>query len=258
MRNGQIAVLNALVRAQQFLDANADALAAVNTSTRKQLDDVVKQLSDYSVAQDGADRGSRGETARQQALRSSLRRSYMRPIAKLAQLKLRTVPEFAALTLPPTTTPPQRLVAAAYSMADAASVHVHVFVDNGLPPTFVDDLRTAAAAVATSIAGRGQHQDRRASATGGLLQEEKRGRIMLQVLDALILAHSADNPPLVAGWTSAKMVRQKSGPVSSSSPTAPAPVQSTAVAVTLTPAPVLVASPASAPTTVTPPVAVAA
>lgn len=49
MRDGQIAVLNALVRAQHFIDANADALAPVNTSTRTQLDDVVKQLSDYSV-----------------------------------------------------------------------------------------------------------------------------------------------------------------------------------------------------------------
>ncbi|HTE45671.1 MAG TPA: hypothetical protein VK636_10540, partial [Gemmatimonadaceae bacterium] len=246
MRDGQIAVLNALVRAQTFLDANADALGAVNTSTRKQLDDVVKQLSDYSVAQDSADRGSRGETARQRSLRLALRRSYMRPVAKLAQLKLRSVPEFAALTLPPTTIPPQRLVAAAYSMADAASVHAQVFVDNGLPPTFVDDLRNAAVAVATSIAGRGQHQDRRAGATVGLLEEEKRGRIILQVLDALILAHSADNPPLVAGWTSAKMVRQKAGPVSGTPTTAPAPVQSTGAPATVTPAPALVTSPAPA------------
>ncbi len=204
MRDGQIAVLNALVRAQHFLDANADAPAAVNTSTRKQLDDVVKQLSDYSVTQDSADRGGRGETARQHALRLTLRRSYMRPVAKLAQLELRSVPEFVALTLPPTTTPPQRLVAAAYAMAEAAGAHAQVFVDNGLPSTFADDLRTAAATVLTSVAGRGQPQNRRAGATVGLVEEEKRGRVILHVLDALILAHLPDNPPLLAEWTSAK------------------------------------------------------
>jgi hypothetical protein len=152
------------------------------TTTRKQLDDVVKQLSDYSVTQDSAARSSRGETARQHALHSALRRSYMRPIAKLAQLELRSVPEFVAFTLPPTTTPPQRLVAAAYAMADAAEAHAQVFVDNGLPPTFIDDPRTAAAAVSASVAGRGQQQGRRAGATVGLLEHEKRGRITLQVL----------------------------------------------------------------------------
>jgi hypothetical protein len=258
MRDGQIAVLNALVRAQQFLDAHADALSGVNTSARKQLDDVVKQLSDYSVTQDSASRGSRGETARQHALRVALRRSYMRPVSKLAQLKLRTVPEFAALTLPPTTTPPQRLVATAYAMADAAGVHAQVFVDNGLPPTFVDDLRAAAAAVSTSIAGRGQLQGRRAGATVGLLEEEKRGRIILQVLDALILAHLAGNLPVIAEWTSAKMVRQKAGSASGSSTTAPAPVQSAGGSATPAPAPALVASPAPAPAAVTSPVGVAA
>src|SRR6195952_670830 len=123
MRDGQIAVLNALVRAQQFMDANAEALAAVNTSTRTQLEDGVKQLSDYSVAPVSADARSRGETARQHALRSALRRSHMRPISKLAQLKLRTVPEFVSMTLPSSTTPPERLGGGGDAMAHAAGAH---------------------------------------------------------------------------------------------------------------------------------------
>jgi hypothetical protein len=216
MRNKQSAVLESLRRAQQFLDTNGDVLAPVNKSTRKQLDDVVSQLSDLSVEQDSGARGSKGETARQRALRLALRRNYMAPIAELAKLNLRGVPEFAALMLPPASATTQRTVAAAYAMADAATEHAPVFVDNGLPETFAADLRTAAAAVTASITGRGMQQGRRSGATAGLVAEERRGRAILRVLNALVLAHIGTNAQLLAGWNAAKAVRRKPGPAQGS------------------------------------------
>src|SRR5437870_5575303 len=77
-----------------------------------------------------------GETARQRALRLALRRNDMSPIAELAKFKLRDVPEFAALMLPPAGAPSQTTIQAAYAMADAASAHAQTFIDNGLPATF--------------------------------------------------------------------------------------------------------------------------
>jgi acyl transferase domain-containing protein len=47
----------------------------------------------------------------------------MARVAELAKFKLRDVPEFAALTLPPSSTTAQRLIAAADAMADAVSPH---------------------------------------------------------------------------------------------------------------------------------------
>src|ERR1700712_4172458 len=112
MRIGQNAVLATLRRSQQFLDVHGDVLAAVNTSTRKQLDDVVTQLSELSVTQESGIRGSKGETARKRALRLPPPRHDMTPITELARLKLRDVPEFAALMLPPASSTPERAVAA--------------------------------------------------------------------------------------------------------------------------------------------------
>lgn len=248
MRNEQNAVLASLARAQQFLDANSAVLDAVNKSTRKQLDDVATQLSDLSIAQDSGARGSKGETARQRALRLALRRNYMSPVAELAKLKLRDVPEFAALMLPSANATPQRSVAAAYAMADAATAHAQTLIDNGLPTTFADDLRTAAAAVTESIAGRSKHQGRRTGATAGLASEEKRGRAILRVLNALIMAHIGSDPQLLAEWTVAKAVRKKPGRTTGSQAGDPTLIHLAPVA----------ATPTAVPTPVTPPVGAAA
>jgi hypothetical protein len=263
MRNGQNAVLASLRRSQQFLDVNADSLGAVNTSTRKQLDDVVTQLSNLSISQEGSTRGSKGETARLHASLLALRRNYMAPIAELAKLKLRDVPEFAALMLPPANATADRAVAAAYAMADAATEHAPVLLENGLPTTFADDLRTAAAAVSASTVGRSAHQGRRSGATAGLAAEERRGRAILRVLNALIMARVGSDAQLVAEWTTAKAVRRKPGPVAGSQASdAPAADSATTlvptVVSTLTPTVAPPSTPTPAPTPAAHPVAVAA
>ncbi len=230
MRNEQNAVLASLRRAQQVLDTHADRLSPVNTSTRTQLDDVVTQLSTLAITQDGGARGSKGETARQHALQLALRRNYMAPIAELARLKLREVPEFAALTLPSADVNPQRLVAAAYAMADAASTHAPVLVGNGLPATFADDLRAAAAALSDSVLERSKYQGSRVGATAGLIAEEKRGRSLLKVLNALIMAHVGNDAQVMAEWTVAKAVRRKPGPAAGSHASGATPMHPVAVA----------------------------
>lgn len=247
MRNEQIAVLASLRRSQQFLDAHVDVLDAVNKSSRKQLDDVVTQLSDLSVAQESGTRASKGETARQRSLLLALRRNYMTPVAELAKLKLREVPEFAALMLPPSDSTAQRVVAAAYSMADAAGAHADILIGDGLPATFADDLRSAAAAVSDSLSDRGEHQGRRVGATAGLIAEDKRGRAMLRVLNALVMARIGSDPQLVAEWGSAKVVRRKPGPAAGSRPTDVTPIHAV-VAPTQTPVSVVV--PVTAPAAV--------
>jgi hypothetical protein len=236
MRNEQNAVLASLTRAQKFLDEHNDVLSAVNASTRKQLDDVANQLATLSIAQEGGARGSKGETSRQRSLRVALRRSYMSPIAELAKLKLRAEPDFAALMLPPANSTPQRTVAAAHAMADAASLHAQIFIDNGLPSTFAEDLRVAADAVTESTTGRSVHQGHRSGATAGLIAEEKRGRTTLRVLNALILARVGSDDKLMAEWTVAKAVRRKPGPVAGTVASDSTPVTKPVV-VTPTPAP---------------------
>ncbi len=255
MRHQQNAVLTSLRQAQEFLDENDTVLGAVNTSTRKQLDDVVAQLTALSVTQNSGVHASIGETARQRALRAKLRRTCMAPIAELAKFNLRNVPEFSALRMPPTNASTQNLVAWAYAMADAAAEHAQTFMDSGLPATFADDLRTTAAAVSATVVERGKERGRHISATAGLAAEEKRGRSVLRVLNVLILAQIGHNDALVAGWAAARTVLRKPGRAAGSQPSGGAGTPATPIhlagasGAVGTPAPASASASASTPVT---------
>src|SRR5437870_11664073 len=111
MRSKQGSVLETLRRTQGFLDAHAPLLDEVNkSSSRRKLDDVAAQLAAHAVNQDGGSRGSKGETAKQRTLRLALRFNHMRPIAAVAKERLRDVPEFEALQMPPSNVVGQKLV----------------------------------------------------------------------------------------------------------------------------------------------------
>ena len=228
MRHRQSHVLETLRQAQVFLDDNAAVVGPAVAASRRNLDDVVTQLTTFAAAQEGGNIYSRGETAKQRTLRGALRRDHMRPIAEVAKQKLRDVPEFHSLVMPPTNATSVQLVARATAMADAAQVHEQVFMEVGMPDDFVASLRSLAAEVAQSIDDRKQHASKRSGATAGLAAEEKRGRNMLKLIDALVVPRLRNNDALVAEWRSAKRVPKKPGVVpgfsSAVGPTAPAHV----------------------------------
>ena len=214
MNNQQSHVLETLRQVQVFLDANAAVVGPTIASSRRNLDDVVAQLAAHATSQEGSNIGSRGETARQRALRSSLRQNHMRPIAEVAKQKLRDVPEFHALTMPPSNATSAQLVARASAMADAAQSYEQVFKDVGLPDDFIPSLRSTADDVSKSIDDRKQHTGKRSGATAGLSAEERRGRSMLRLLDALVVPRLGSKDALLAEWRSARRVSRKTGPAS--------------------------------------------
>lgn len=212
MRYEQNAVLDSLRRAQQFLDAHADALETVNPSARKQLERVAAQIADLSILQETGSRGARGETAKQRALLAALRRDHMAPIAVVAKLELRAMPEFVSLQMPQAGGSAERLLVAAYSMADAAARYSDVLIDNGLSATFADDLRDAAAAVSEAATGRNTYRLDRTGATAGLDAAQRRGRAILKILNALIARCIRNDAQLVAEWNAARKIGRKPGP----------------------------------------------
>src|SRR4051812_15643030 len=200
MRYEQNAVLTSLRRAQQFFDDNTEGLSALNPTARRELDDVAAQLTTLSVAQEIGKRCGKGETARSHALRLALRQNHMGPVAAVAKYKLPAVPEFAALTQPGAELSAQCLVSSALSMADAAAPHAQIFIDSGLAAAFADDWRAAGRGVSASVVEGENHQARRPGATAGLAALEKRGRALLRILNALILAQIGDNAQLRREW----------------------------------------------------------
>jgi hypothetical protein len=212
MKKAQSNVVETLRQMGTFADANVGILGPGIAASRRNVGDVVSQLTAYAVSQESGKIASRGATARQQVLRAALRMDHMRAIAGIARLKLRDVPEFHALVMPPKNASSAQLVASATAMADAAVLHEDVFKDVGMPDDFVSSLRSAAVEVAQSIDARKVHGSKRSGATAGLAAEERRGRSLIRLMDALITPRLKSNDALLAEWKSAKKVRRKPGP----------------------------------------------
>jgi hypothetical protein len=249
MRFLQNAVLAALKRVQLFLDDNAAVLAAIVdlTAARKRLDAVVASFTNHAYDQDASNRGAKGETAKQRQLRVKLRGQQMEPIALIARKNLRTTPEFAALQTPKPTVNGEAFIASANAMADAATIHKDTFTEHGLPSTFLDDFKAGITNLDTSIRDREQNYNRRLSATKGLDQKEKQGRLVLSVLDALVEPTLAGNEALLRGWQGARLIRRRTGP------TAAAPAASTSTGMGASPATPAPATPTETTSAETPP-----
>ena len=202
-------VLETLRRMQRFLDDNDTTLGAVNHSrARLRLDERVAQIEAHAIAQVAGRRTSEGETEKQRSLRLALRFDHMRPIAVIAGEKLREQPEFKLLRLPRWKVRGPALTAAARDMANAAEQYLDLFVDEGLPPEFVAELRRAVDRLDESIDLRGQSRGQRAGATAGLKAETKRARALIRVLDSLVRPKLGTNDELLREWQVACHIRR--------------------------------------------------
>ena len=245
-------VLETLRRIQRFLDDNVASLDGVNeSSARKRLDETVTQMGSHAITQVAGRRTAQGETAKQRALRLALRNDHMRPIAVIAEQKLREQPEFTLLRLPSWNARGPRLTAAARDMANAAAKYTDLFTQEGLPSDFVAQLRTSADQMDASIDVRGQSRGVRAGATSGLKSETKRARGLIKVLDSVVRPKLGTNDELLRQWQVAchiQRARSKPNATSTSATATQAPATGTAVSTAA-------ATPASASTAVTQPAA---
>ena len=93
-------------------------------------------------------------------------------------------------------------------MAEAAKPYQVVFVANGRPESFVDDLVAAAAAVRASIDARGKSIAAKAAARDGLTATATRAHAVLRFLDAQVKSAAANDPKILGAWKSAKRIGQ--------------------------------------------------
>jgi hypothetical protein len=201
-------VLNTLTRVQRFLEANAATLQAVNASEyRAELDQSVTALESHAVTQAQSKRVTAAQTVKLRKLRETLKQNHIRPIARVAEARLRKDPDFVALRMPPGNSTSRRLIAAGGAMAKAAANHVPTFISAGLPADFLAKLQDATDVLSASLADRGHAATTGTGATKGLDAEMARGRKALKVVDALVVPIIAGDDALLAQWTSAKRYR---------------------------------------------------
>jgi hypothetical protein len=232
MRAQQIRKFDMLRRVQQFLDEFAVKLfAATAAAARQALDQLVEDMRVNEAEQVSNTLNAKSQTAAQAVLRHGLVQDHMRPVALIAAAHLRDVPEFKALQVPKFKVKAAVLVQDANAMAEAAKPYQQVFVGNGRPDTFVEDLVAAAAAVRASIDARGKSIATKAAARDGLKATATRAHSVLRFLDAQVKSAAANDPKILAAWSSAKRIgKGKVVPIeatlpASTTPPAPTPAE---------------------------------
>jgi hypothetical protein len=236
MQKKQNRTLEALATADEFLDAHADALAAVNaTGMRKKLHSIVVELQGFAANQGGSALSAQGSTQKHRSLRTVLVRDHMAPIALIARAELTHVPEIGALRLPAPRLTPANLAHAADAMAEAAAPFASTFTDAGLPADFIAQLTAASTAMSESLRTRTQSLGKRSGATSGLAARLNGGMTVLRAVDRLVRTALVNDPALLSTWTKVKRVRQTTRPIGAivpTTPTAPATPATPAVAAT--------------------------
>jgi hypothetical protein len=211
MQSRQGNMLQSLRAVEDFLAVNADTLdGIVKTGTRKKLAQTIAELETTVAEQAGTSVIARGGTNRYLALRQSLIRDHMAPIARIARAALPPTPETSALRMPRQDWKMERLAAAAHGMAQAAQAYTADFIEAGLRPDFIARLDAASDAMVHSVSDRTQTRGRLTGATKGLATTLASGRKLVDAIDALVTSALADDPAMLANWKRVKRVRRVS------------------------------------------------
>jgi hypothetical protein len=161
--------------------------------------------------QTGSALASQGVTLKQHTLRRALLRDHMAPISRIARSDLPQTPEIEPLKMPRGRPTIERLSAAAFGMAKAATPFAGVFIAAGLPADFVARLDAAADALVVFLSDRAQSRGKRSGATKGLKSQLASGRKIVRILDAFVKSALKDDPALLANWNAVKRVRKFTG-----------------------------------------------
>jgi hypothetical protein len=194
-------------RVQAFLTRNPAPAPATYAEPKEVLDAVVAELTGHSSAQAVGRRLSQAEFVRQNTLMTTLRNKHLKPIVAIARATMTGLPGIdKALRMPPTCGV-IRLVAEATAIAEAATKYEPAFVKNGRAATFLEDLKTAIQALDESTVGRAANVGKLVGARAGILQELRRGRDAVGMLDTIVRVAFEGNGPVLREWAVARRVK---------------------------------------------------
>jgi hypothetical protein len=194
--------LSSLRAVHAFIEQHIDQLPQVARSDkRRQLEEVIANLSACAATQVESDLAARGATKKQRALLRDLERDHMAPIARIARAEVAVTAELMPLKLTRGKPGARRLATAAHGMAAAAAPFADRFISYGLPRDFVAQLDAAAVALLDATRARTLHRGRRAAATEGLKEGLRKGRKIVHILDSFVqTATRHDDPALLSEW----------------------------------------------------------
>jgi hypothetical protein len=208
MRTTQGNMLRSLTNVQTFLDEHEGRLAGVVTpGIRKQLDDVVVELSEHATDQLDHTIAAQQLTQRQRALRTILLQDHMGPIANIARVDLPQTPELAPLRLPNRVLSIERLAVAARAMGKAAQRHNDVLLATGLRADYLEQLEAATEAMVKSLNDRDASRGKVSGATTGLREKLSRSRRIVRAINSYVRKALRGDATLLRNWKSVKRVQ---------------------------------------------------
>ena len=216
-------LITALRGIQEFLDKHADVLGTIPKSgARQTLDAQVAEMSAHSVTQDDSHVAAKNATRTQNALRQTVLRDHMAPVARVAAAALPPGPEIAALTLPKRRLSTQQLYAAASAMANVAEPHAEIFTGRGLPDDFLAQLRSAANDLLVPVDSRTQNRIVRKGATASMKVQASNARKNVRILDALVQKQIKNDANLLTQWLGVRRPNAKTAKAGVAAPATPA------------------------------------
>jgi hypothetical protein len=201
-------VIESLQRVQVFLGAHPAPGSASYAEPKEVLADVLRIVGDHSTEQVSGLRLSQAEKRRQDVLMRQLRERHLRPIAAIARANRAEMPGIdRALRLPHASLGPIGLVSAAKSIRRSVGLYQPVFVRNGRPADFLEQLDSAIMSLDESAAGRGRLVARHVGARAGIKKELRRGRRAVDMLDTIVRVAFEGQDDVLAEWDVAKRVQ---------------------------------------------------
>ena len=205
----------------------ASAMGANFTPQLQALTDAINRLTTYSAAvTSGTPSGS---VATRRALRNTLRVDHLDPIRRVARALAHTHPDIEKLVrIPAYAAGMDVQLSAARAIANDIAPYRDLFVADGLPADFLDQLNAAIQTLAVSVDDRRAQQQQQAANREGITAAIRDGRQAARHLDPLVrsaLKASTDTtnaPAALAAWMRAYRVPAPSKPAPAGGQTPPA------------------------------------
>src|ERR1039457_5097087 len=201
MKKSQQATLGRFKRIQDFLDLHAAELIDVNRSHARVLfDEAITELDGCAAAQATASVRARSHTALRTELREDLIVSHLHPIVTIVRACLSHLPVLGSLQMPRKCASDWDLLLDARRTSDAIGANRYVFLAEGLPDDFVEQLIETADELSELLKARDQSRFEAIASTERIRRSIAEGLERLRLLNALVLLRIRGNEELAAGW----------------------------------------------------------
>jgi hypothetical protein len=206
----QKAVLNGLTAMQRFLNQHSRTMAPLNQSpVRAALDELLRGVAAQEATKHAAKLRQPSRLERLSELRATFLSAHVRPIVRLGRKRAAKAPMLDCLRNPACDSTSDDLVSAAAEIGTIVGPHREIFLSEGFPDDFLDQMAAAGEAVLTATS---EYFACRWDIDGAVAEIKRlicRGRALARVLDTLALPLLEGNPKLAAEWRVTTSLRRR-------------------------------------------------